>query len=113
MPENFEAEGADTEAIADLRAWLITQEGEVSSAAVIQCFQGTVHEALLAAEQSEIMQWGEEFDVTAEFHDVLAKLREESRRKKFHELNLKMAGKDLKTISEQERELYLQLSKPG
>ena len=113
LPENFEAEGADTEAIADLRAWLITQEGEVSSAAVIQCFQGTVHEALLAAEQSEIMQWGEEFDVTAEFHDVLAKLREESRRKKFHDLNLKMAGKDLKTISEQERELYLQLSKPG
>ena len=59
---------------------------------LIQYFQGTAHEALLAAEQAEIMQWGEDFDVTAEFQGVLSKLREEVRKKKLHELNAENGG---------------------
>jgi DNA primase len=113
LPEDIVVERTDFDAVAALSNWLTLQEGEVSSAAVIQYFQGSVHEALLAVEQAEIMQWGVTFDVDSEFHGVLAKLREESRKKKFHELNLKMAGKDFKALSEQERVLYLQLSKPG
>jgi len=113
VPQDIIADGADTEAISAISEWLLSQDGEVSSAAVIQYFHGTAHEALLAGEQAEIMQWGEAFDVDAEFHGVLAKLREESRKKKFHDLNVKMAGKDFKALSEQERVLYLQLSKPG
>ena len=113
LPDDLVIEGADAEAIAALSAWLMTQCGEVSSAALIQYFQGTVHEALFAAEQAEIMQWGDAFDVDAEFLGVLAKLREETRKKKFHELNAKMAGKDFKALSEQERVLYLHLLKPG
>lgn len=113
LPEDIAAEGADAEAIAVLSAWLLTQDGEVSSAALIQYFQGTTHEALLATEQAEIMQWGEGFDVAAEFQGVLAKLREESRKKKLHALNTKMAGADLKALSEQERVLYLQLLQRG
>ena len=80
LPEEIANEGADAEAIAALSAWILTHEGEMSSAALIQYFQGTMHEALLAAEQAEIMQWGEAFDVAAEFQGVLAKLREESRK---------------------------------
>jgi DNA primase len=113
LPPDFAVEGQDVEAIMALSEWLLTQDGEVSSAAVIQFFQGTAYEALLAVEQAEIMQWGEAFDVDAEFHGVLAKLREESRKKKLHELNLKMAGTDVKALSEQERVIYLQLLQRG
>ena len=113
LPEDMEDEGADAEAIAALSAWMLTQVGEVSSAAMIQYFQGTAHEKLLAAEQAEIMQWGEVFDVDAEFQGVLSKLREESRKKKFEELNAKIAGKEFKALTEQERVLYSQLHKPG
>lgn len=113
LPEDIASEGADAEAIAALSAWMVAHDGEVSSAALIQNFQGTTHEALLAAEQAEIMQWGEVFDVVAEFHGVLGKLREESRKRKLHALNAKMAGADLKALSEQERVLYLQLLQRG
>jgi DNA primase len=113
LPPDFAVEGQDVEAIMALSEWLLTQEGEASSAAVIQFFQGTAYEALLAVEQAEIMQWGEAFDVDAEFHGVLAKLREEGRKKKLHELNLKMAGTDVKALSEQERIIYLQLLQRG
>ena len=113
LPQDIAEEGADAEAIAALSAWLLTQDGEVSSAVVIQSFQGTTHETLFAAEQAEIMQWGETFDVDAEFMGVLAKLREEARKKKFEELNAKIAGKEFKALTEQERMLYSQLHKPG
>lgn len=113
LPEDIGDEGADAEAIVDVGAWVLTQDGEVSSAAMIQYFQGTTHEKLLAAEQAEIMQWGEVFDVDAEFQGVLSKLREESRKKKFEELNAKIAGKEFKALTEQERILYSQLHKPG
>jgi DNA primase len=113
LPDTVDFEERDAEPIVALSEWLLTQEGEVSSAALIQYFQGSTHELLLATEQAEIMQWGEAFDVDAEFQGVLAKLREENRKKKFQELNAKMAGKDFKSLSEQERVLFLQLFKPG
>jgi len=113
LPEDIAVEGSDAEVIAALSEWLCAQDGEVSSAALIQYFQGTAHEAILAAEQAEIMQWGESFDVTAEFQGILAKLREEARKKKFEELNAKIAGKEFKALTEQERILYSQLHKPG
>ena len=112
LPQDVAVEGKEAEAISALAGWLLDQDGEMSSAALIQYFQGTMHEALLAAEQAEIMQWGETFDVTAEFQGVLAKLREEDRKKRFEELKAKIAGKELKALTEQERSLYLQLHKP-
>ena len=85
----------------------------MSTAAIIQNFQGTAHEALLAAEQAEIMQWGEGFDVAAEFQGVLAKLREEERKQQLQALHAKMHGVGLKGLDEQERELYRQLLQRG
>jgi DNA primase len=113
LPQEIADEGADSEAIEALSAWLLAQDGEVSSAVLIQSFQGTAHEPLFAAEQAEIMQWGETFDVDAEFQGVLAKLREETRKRKFEALNARIAGKELKALTEQERLLYSQLYKPG
>ena len=113
LPEELLVDGPEVEAILELRSWLISQQGEVSSAALIQYFQGTAHETLMATEQAEIMQWGETFDVAAEFQGILAKLREVLRKKKFDEFSHEMAGKSVNTLNEQERALYLRLSKPG
>ena len=109
LPENWMAVGAEAAAITALTEWSRTQEGAVSSAAMIQNFQGTVHESLLAAEQAEIMQWGETFNVVAEFQDVLIRLRNEQRKQQLQALHVKMHGTGMKGLDEQERSLYLQL----
>lgn len=113
LPDDLVVDGLEAEAISTLKNWLKAQDGQVSTAALIQFFQGSVHEELLSAAQAEIMQWGEAFDAEAEFQGILGKLREYTRKKKFNELNLKMAGKGVNTLSEQERLLYSQLIKPG
>ena len=77
LPENWVPVGAEAAAITALTEWSCMKEGGVSSAAMIQNFQGTAHESLLAAEQAEIIQWGETFNVMAEFQDVLTKQRRE------------------------------------
>jgi hypothetical protein len=48
---------------------------KTTTAAMIQHFQGTLHEAVFAAAQGEIMQWGEDFDVKSEFMGVLRRAR--------------------------------------
>ncbi|CAH1092929.1 DNA primase [Candidatus Nitrotoga sp. 1052] len=113
LPENWMAVGAEAAAITALTEWSRTQEGAVSSAAMIQNFQGTVHESLLAAEQAEIMQWGETFNVVAEFQDVLTKLRNEQRKQQLQALHVKMHGTGMKGLDEHERSLYLQLLQRG
>jgi DNA primase len=113
LPDELLVDGSEAEAISALNDWFKAQDGQVSTAALIQAFQGSAHEGLLATAQAEIMQWGETFDVEAEFQGILGKLREETRKKKFNELSIKMAGKGVNTLSEQERLLYSQLIKPG
>ncbi|MBL0038479.1 MAG: DNA primase [Candidatus Nitrotoga sp.] len=109
LPENWILVGAEAAAITALAEWLRTQEDAVSSAAIIQNFQGTVHESLLAVEQAEIMQWGETFNVVAEFQDVLIRLRNEQRKQQLQDLHVKMHGAGMKSLDEEERSLYLQL----
>ncbi len=109
LPENWMPVGAEAAAIIALAEWSRIQEGAISSAAVIQNFQGTVHESLLAAEQAEIMQWGDTFNVVAEFQDGLTRLRNEQRNQQLQVLHAKMHGTGMKGLDEQERSLYLQL----
>jgi len=113
LPGDWQAEGAEGTAIAALADWLRESADETSTAAMIQHFQGTMHEAVFAAAQGDVMQWGEEFDVAAEFEGTLGKLREESRKSELDVLNAKMHGKDMKALSEQERARYLQLLQRG
>jgi len=109
LPEHWMPVGAEAAAIIALTEWSHLQEGALSSAAMIQNFQSTVHESLLAAEQAEIMQWGETFNVEAEFQDVLTRLRNEQRKQQLQALHVKMHGTGMKGLDEQERSLYLQL----
>lgn len=113
LPEHWVPVGAEAAAIIALVEWLRMQNGGVSSAATIQNFQGTVHEPLFVAEQAEIMQWGETFNVKAEFQDVLTRLRDEQRNQQLQTLHAKMQGVGMKVLDEQEKLLYLQLLKRG
>ncbi len=109
LPEHWMPVGAEAVAIIALAEWSRMQDGAVSSAAMIQNFQGTTHESLLAVEQAEIMQWGETFNVVAEFQDVLTRLRNEQRKQQLQVLHAKMHGTGMKGLDEKERSLYLQL----
>ncbi len=113
LPLDWEAVGVEAATISALAEWLRTNVGAVSTPATIQNFQGTVYETLLAAEQAEIMQWGESFDVVAEFKDVLAKLRDEERKRQLQALHAKEHGTGMKGLDEQERERYRQLLQRG
>jgi DNA primase len=110
LPNDFHSEGAEGAAIAALADWLHESADETTTAAMIQHFQGTAHEAAFVAAQADIMQWGEEFDVNAEFAGALSKLHEESRRA---ELEMMHAKGGLKSLDEQERARYLQLLQRG
>ncbi len=78
LPHEIHGEGVEGAAIAALVDWLNESADETSTAAMIQHFQGTAHEAAFAAAQGEVMQWGEEFDVQAEFTGMLRKLRRDA-----------------------------------
>ncbi len=103
--------GSDAAAVTALAEWLRSQDFAVSTAAIIQQFQGTPHEAVLVRAEADILQWGEEF-VVAEFHDMLVKLREQQRKQELQELDAKTkgSGMGLKGLTEQERALYVQLA---
>lgn len=75
LPADWQAEGPEAAAIAALGDWLHESADETSTAAMIQHFQGTAHEAVLATAQGEVMQLSSEFDVAAEFSGVLRKIR--------------------------------------
>lgn len=75
LPGDWHGEGAEGEAIAALADWLRESADETTTAAMIQHFQGTMFEAALAVAQGEVMLWGDEFDVAAEFVGVLRKMR--------------------------------------
>ena len=107
LPVELHVEGNDAAAVEALAKYLHEQDYAVSPAAIIQQFQGTPHGAIVASAMSEvdILQRGEGFDATAEFHGVLAKQRKEQREQQRQALE----AKGLKGMTEQERERYLQL----
>lgn len=112
LPVEWSVEGNDAATVAALVEFLREQEFSVSTAAIIQQFQGTPHEAVLAKAQADIMQWGEEFDVAAEFHGMLAKQREEQSKLESQAL-LAKAGGSVLGLNGQDRERYLQLLSRG
>ncbi len=111
LPANWEMHGLEADTIAALAEWLLSQEEPVSTAAIIQHFQETAHANLLAKEQAEILQLGDGFNAEGEFLDVLKSLRKAQRKQEFDTLNAKIRGTGMGSLSEQERALYLQLSR--
>ncbi|GAB1233820.1 DNA primase [Ferrigenium sp. UT5] len=99
IPPAWQGDGADGAAIAALADWLRESADETSSAALIQHFQGTVHENALAAVQGEILHLGQDFDVETEFAGILHHLRREAIETELSALQ----GKGLGGMSGEER----------
>jgi DNA primase len=109
FPQEVLSDDAEAATIRALIEWVKEQQEEVSVAAMTQSFQGTSHEAALAAVQAEVMQWGENFDVDAEFHGVMSKLREEVLKQEFQLLQDKLLRTE--TLNESEQVRYMQIPK--
>ena len=78
LPGDWSGEGGEGAAIAALADWLNESADETSTAALIQHFQGSLHEAAFAVAQGEIMHLGEDFDIQAEFTGLLRKMQREA-----------------------------------
>ena len=105
VPTGWHGEGKEAEAVKDVLSVLQETDFLLSSPALTQLFQGTVHEKILAAAEAEMLHWGENFDVAAEFSGLIGKLNEEKRRQQRQALE----AKGLSRLTDMEREQYRQL----
>ncbi len=112
LPVEWSVEGSEAATVTALVEYLREQDFLAGTAAIIQQFQGTPHEAVLASAEADIMQWGDDFDVSAEFHGILAKQRGEQCKLELQAL-LAKAGGSVLGLNEQERERYRQLQSRG
>ena len=106
LPRDFHGEGVVGAAISALADWLNESADETTMAALIQRFQGTVHEEVLKPLQGEIMNLGDNFDVVAEFSGMLRKLQSQAVDIEIAQLE----AKGLKQMSEAEHARYKELS---
>jgi len=115
LPKDWQGEGAEGAAIHALVDWLNESADETSTAAMIQHFQGSTYEATFASAQADVMQWGEDFDVGAEFADTLQKVRRDVMDAELETLNAKMRGGagGLSSLNKDEQARYLQLLQLG
>ncbi len=109
MPQDWHGEGADAEAILAVMSILREADYKISTPALMQMLEGTVHARVMAQAEAEMLNWGEAFDVAAEFAGLIAKLSEAQRREQFQVLQGKTAQGGLSCLSADERELYLRL----
>lgn len=111
--EGVSGQEGDVEAVLALASYLREQAGEAGSAALLEHFQGSEFERALVEAQVEMLDWGEAFDVEAEFAGLVGKLAEAERRAHFQALQEKLQHGGLSSLSEEERALYLTLLRPA
>jgi hypothetical protein len=104
MSEQWHGHGADAEAVLAVLMVLRETDFTLSSPTLTQLFQGTAHEKILATAQTDMLMWGENFDVAAEFAGLIGKFQEEQHRQQLQSL---LAG-GLKTDPEREQYRLLQ-----
>ncbi|HET7831693.1 MAG TPA: DNA primase [Gallionella sp.] len=109
MPADWHGGGVEAEALAAVLALLREADFSLSSAALIQFFQGTPHENVLAGAQLQVLDWGDEFDVEQWFSDALKKLQESQRPLQRRELENRLANKSVRDLNAEEREEYMRL----
>jgi DNA primase len=109
LPVDWSMDGGEAATVTALVEYLREQDFTVSTAGITQQFKGTSHEAALKSAGADIMPWGEDFDVAAEFHGILGKLDENQRKYQLQAMHARMQGTGMKELDEQERELYLRL----
>jgi len=105
--------GADAEAVAAILLVLREADFALNSPVLMQMFQETSHGKTLAAAEADMLNWGENFDVAAEFAGLMGKLDEGLRREQFQALQVKLAQGGLSNMTDSEREQYRHLLQRG
>jgi len=108
VPGEWHGQGDEADAVSAVLMVLRETDFTLNSPTLTQLFQGTAHEKTLAMAEADMLNWGENFDVTAEFSGLLNKLDEGRRRQEFQALQTKVALGGLACLSETERDLYRQ-----
>ena len=106
-------EGSEGDAIADMLLVLREADYALSGPALTQMFQGTKHEKTLAVAEADMLNWGDDFDVGAEFTGLMSKHLDGLRREQFHVLQEKLAQVGLSNMTDEEREQYRLLLQRG
>jgi DNA primase len=109
IPGEWHDQGAEAEAVMALLMVLRETDFTLNSPTLTQLFQGTNHEKTLAAAQADMLDWGEDFDVAAEFAGLIFKFRENQRKQQRQALD----AKGWPNLTDPEREQYLQLLQRG
>ncbi len=109
IPQAWHDSVAEDALLQALLAMLRENDFVVSSAVLTQMFQGTEHEKAITAAQTEMMSWGDQFDVDGEFSGLLNKFSEASRRERFARLQDKITQSGLSSLSKEEVDEYMQL----
>ena len=109
MPHEWHGEGGEAEAVAAVLFVLREADFALSSPALTQLFQGTVHEKALASAEADMLHWGDSFDVAAEFAGLLGKLEDGQRLQQFQALQEERAKGSVSSMTDAERKQYLQL----
>jgi DNA primase len=112
MKESWYGEGLEAEAIAALLPVLRDSDFEMSSAALIEYFQGSAYEKLFAVEQVGALEWGENFEVESYFLDALKKLQTNQEPQQRRDFENRLANKSVQEMSAVEREEYMRLLRP-
>jgi DNA primase len=102
VPGEWRGQGADAEAVLAMLMVLRETDFMLSSLMLAQMFQGTSHEKIWAAAQADMLNWGEDFDVTAEFSGLISKFNEGQSRLQLQALE----AKGVSSLTDPEREQY-------
>ena len=111
MPIDWQGEGEDAEAILAVLSALREDEFTMSSPALMQIFEGTVHAKALSLAEADMLGWEESFDVAAEFTGLIKRFHDDRRRKQIQALQVKAEQTGVSGLSAIEREQYLRLLK--
>ncbi|HTN93327.1 MAG TPA: DNA primase [Gallionella sp.] len=109
MPSEWQDQGADADAVLAVLMVLRETDFMLNSPTITQHFQGTIHEKTLAAAQADMLGWGENFDVAAEFSGLISKFNEVQRRRQRQVLE----AKGFANLTGPEREQYRLLQQRG
>ncbi|MBI5430190.1 MAG: DNA primase [Nitrosomonadales bacterium] len=107
IPSEWHGQGAEAEAVMAVLMVLRETDFNLSSPTLTQLFQGTAHEKTLAWAEADMLNWGAEFDVAAEFSGLLVKFGAGQRRQQLQALE----AKGLSNLTGPEREQYRQLQR--
>lgn len=111
IPEDWHGDSgsAEAEAVAAILEVLRENDFAISGPALTQMFQGASHEKILAAAEADMLHWGENFDVAAEFDGLLSGHSKAQRLHQFQILQAKLTQGGLSSLTDSEREQYRQL----